>query len=107
MIDGMLGVGEWGTPIWNLPINTMTLVVRALLPHTASSIRHISAELKVAFNLRLAVVRGYKYKKIRKITGISERTTQCVRALHQRAAGICRTKEDSGTRWSTSDPQWV
>jgi hypothetical protein len=36
--------------------------------------------------LRLAVVRGYKYKKIRKIPGISERTTQCVRALHQRAA---------------------
>jgi hypothetical protein len=34
--------------------------------------------------LRLAVVRGYKYKKIRKITGISEGTTQHVRALHRR-----------------------
>jgi hypothetical protein len=43
--------------------------------------QHISAELKKVA-LRLAVVRGYKYKKIRKITGISERTTQHVQALH-------------------------
>jgi hypothetical protein len=27
------------TPIWSLPVNTMTLVVRAPLPHTASFIR--------------------------------------------------------------------
>ena len=45
--------------------------------------RHISAELKKVA-LHLAVVKGYKYKKIRRITWISERTTQCVQALHQR-----------------------
>jgi hypothetical protein len=39
-----------------------------------------AAERKVA--LRLAVVRGYKYKIIRKFTGICERTTQRGQALH-------------------------
>jgi hypothetical protein len=53
VIDGMLGVGEWGTPIWNLPINTMTLVVRALLPHTASSIRRFCTPLVYAFCLNI------------------------------------------------------
>ena len=45
--------------------------------------RHISAELK-RVALHLAVVKGYKYKKIQRITGISERKTQCVQALHRR-----------------------
>ena len=34
---------------------------------------HISVDFKKLV-LRLAVVRGYKYKKIRKITGVSERS---------------------------------
>ena len=41
--------------------------------------RHISAELKVA--LRLAVVKGYKYKKIRN-HGNQRENTQRLRALH-------------------------
>jgi len=42
---------------------------------------HISVELK-KMALHLAIVKGYKYKKIQSITGISERTTQCIWALH-------------------------
>jgi transposase len=57
--------------------------------------RHISAELKKVA-LRLAVVRGYKYKKIRKITGISERTTQRVRALHRRTGDVVQRRTVNG-----------
>jgi hypothetical protein len=35
---------------------------------------HISADMK-RLVLRLVTVRGYKYKKIREISGVSERTT--------------------------------
>jgi metal-sulfur cluster biosynthetic enzyme len=44
--------------------------------------RHISVEIKRQV-LRLAVVRGYKYKKVRELTGVNERTTKHLCALHQ------------------------
>ena len=38
--------------------------------------------------LRLAVVRGFKYKKIREITSVSERTIKRICALHRRTGGV-------------------
>ena len=57
--------------------------------------RHISAELKKVA-LRLAVVKGYKYKKIRKITGISERSIQRLVALHRHTGVVVRKRMVDG-----------
>ena len=38
--------------------------------------------------LRPATVRGYKYKKICEISGISERTMKHICALHQRTGDV-------------------
>ena len=59
--------------------------------------RHTSAELKVV-RRRLAVMGRYKYKKIREITGISEREQSGVYELFM-MHGRYSTKEDS--RWLT------
>jgi hypothetical protein len=60
--------------------------------------RHISAELKKVA-LRLAVVKGYKYKKIRRIPEISEiskRTTQRLRALHRHTGDVVQRRTVDG-----------
>ena len=51
--------------------------------------RHISAKFKKV-ELRLAVVKGYKYKNIRKIVGMSERTTQHLCALRWHPEDMAR-----------------
>jgi len=57
--------------------------------------RHISVELK-RVALRLALVRRYKYKRIRQITGISERTTQRIRALYRDIGDVARRRMVNG-----------
>jgi hypothetical protein len=57
--------------------------------------RHISAEIKRQV-LRLAVVRSYKYKKVRELTGVSERTTKRLCALHQRIGDVVKKRTVDG-----------
>ena len=57
--------------------------------------RHISVELKKVA-LRLALVKGYKYKKIRKIMRISERSTRCLCALYQHTGDVVRRRVVDG-----------
>ena len=57
--------------------------------------QHISAELKKVA-LRLAVVKEYKYKKIWAITGISERTTQRLRALYHGTGDVIQKRTVDG-----------
>jgi hypothetical protein len=60
--------------------------------------RHISVEIKRQV-LRLAVVRGYKYKRIRELTGVSERTTKRICALHRRIGDVVKKRTvDGGPR---------
>ena len=53
--------------------------------------RHISADIK-KLALHLALVRGYKYKKIQEITGISERSIGHIRSLHRRTEAVIRKR---------------
>ena len=46
--------------------------------------------------LHLALVKGYKYKKIRKITGISERSTRCLCALYQHTGDVVQRRVVDG-----------
>jgi transposase len=46
--------------------------------------------------LRLAVVKGYKHKKIRSITGISERTMRRLCALHRRTGDVVQKRTVDG-----------
>jgi transposase len=57
--------------------------------------QHISVELKKVA-LRLAVVKGYKYKEIRKITGISEQSTEHLCALYQHTGDVVRRRTVDG-----------
>ncbi|KAF8218727.1 hypothetical protein L208DRAFT_1348078 [Tricholoma matsutake] len=50
---------------------------------------HISTDIKQLV-LRLATVCGYKYKKIHEISGVSERTTKHICALHQRTGDVVK-----------------
>ena len=57
--------------------------------------RYISADIK-KLALRLALVHGYKYKKIRHLTGVSERTIMRIRALHRRIGDVVNTRGVNG-----------
>ena len=57
--------------------------------------RHISAELKKVA-LRLAIVKGFKYKKIWKITGISEQSIQRLVTLHRHTGYVARKRTVDG-----------
>ena len=56
---------------------------------------HISADLKRQV-LRLVVVRKYKYKMIREILGISERTTKRICALHRWTGDVVKKRTVHG-----------
>ena len=58
--------------------------------------QHISTDIK-RLVLRLATVCGYKYKKIHEVSGVSERTTKHICALHQRTGDVVKKRiVDSG-----------
>ena len=60
--------------------------------------RHISRDIK-RLVLRLATVRGYKYKKIREISGVSERTTKRICALYRQTGDVVKKRTiDGGPR---------
>ena len=60
--------------------------------------QHISSDIK-RLVLRLATVHGYKYKKICEISGVSERTTKHICALHRRTGDVVKKRViDGGPR---------
>ena len=60
--------------------------------------RHISTDIK-RLVLRLATVRGYKYKKIHEISGVSVRTTKRICALHRQTGDVVKKRIiDGGPR---------
>ena len=66
--------------------------------NTITMRRHISTDIK-RLVLRLATVREYKYKKMREISGVSERTTKRICALHRRTGDVVKKRIiDGGPR---------
>jgi hypothetical protein len=60
--------------------------------------QHISRDIKWLV-LRLATVRGYKYKKIHEISGVSERTTKHICALYWQTGDVVKKRTiDGGPR---------
>jgi hypothetical protein len=57
--------------------------------------RHISTDIK-RLVLQLATVRGYKYEKIREISGVSERTTKRMSSSRERFLDFARVTVDAG-----------
>ena len=52
---------------------------------------HISTDIKWLV-LQLATIHGYKYKKIHEISGVSERTTKHICALHQQTGDVVKKR---------------